>query len=140
MNRPTQEQRLSVIKGDKNDGLRYVATLDKLGCLQLMERALADLSTDEIPFNLSQLIANAFLDGQKWGLAQTDVYRESDEVVDSIDPRFKKWLRDNSWMQDRNGYYFRLKENHKWPPDEIMKRDDLFKQWQSSLESINNKI
>lgn len=65
----TPEQRLDFPKDGKNNGIRYVANLDKLGCLKLIERHLIGFDWEDVPFNLSQLIANAFNDGSKYGLS-----------------------------------------------------------------------
>jgi hypothetical protein len=68
-NKLSLEERLSVLKGDKNDGIRYIANLDRHGYLKMIERGIRELSNqerDEMPLNLSQLIVQAFEDGKKY--------------------------------------------------------------------------
>lgn len=39
--------------------------------------------------------------------------------------KFHKWLIENNWMEHSNGRWYRSKDRHQWPPEEVCTEIEL---------------
>lgn len=49
--------------------------------------------------------------------------------------RFHKWLIENNWMQHSNGRWYRSKDRHQWPPEEVCTEEELIHKYKRYIST-----
>lgn len=49
--------------------------------------------------------------------------------------RLHKWLIENNWMQHSNGRWYRSKDRHQWPPEEVCTEAELIHKYKRYIST-----